>query len=255
MLLAIAQKLDSLGMRPLVASVASLVYRGQRFSVAPDGMWVNHQPECTIVSRELHTQRFADFSAWAAHHWLHCYTPKQGDIIVDVGAGMGEEAVFFSRLVGPTGHVFSIEAHPQTFACLEGTILRSGLANVTPIHCALADADGEALIGDDGWLANSILRGGKIAVPQRTLESLTHEFEIDHIDFLRMNIEGAERLAVRGLGGVEIRNLAISCHDFCGLPSKAQVHAALEAMDYVVTTRQGEPDAPWIGDYLYGRTK
>jgi FkbM family methyltransferase len=253
MLLALARGLDAIGMRPLVARVATLAYPGQRFGVDKAGRWLNQQAECTIVSRDLHTQRFAEFSAWARHHWLYRYTPKPGDIVVDVGAGLGEEAVVFSRLVGPEGHVYSIEAHPDTFACLEQTVARSGLRNVTPIHCALADKDGEALIGDAGYLGNSILRDGQIAVPQRSLASLAEELGIDRIDFLRMNIEGAEKLAVRGLGRVEIANLCISCHDFCGLPSKAEVRAALEGLGYKVTTREAEPDAPWTGDYLYGR--
>lgn len=252
MLFKIAQLLDGFGLRRLVAKVASIAYPGQRFSVGACGRWVNEQPDCTIVSRNIHTARYSAIAHQVAHLWLHRYTPKEGDIVVDVGAGLGEEAIVFSNLVGPSGRIYSIEAHPDTFACLEQTILQSKLSNVTTIHCALADTDGHALIGDQDYLGNSILRGGEIAVPQRSLVSLCQELGIARVDYLRMNIEGAEKLAVKGLDDIPVRNICISCHDFCGLPSKAEVTKSLMELGYRIETRDPEPDAPWIGDYLYG---
>ena len=47
------------------------------------------------------------------------YQPKPGDTVVDVGAGMGDDTLVFSRMVGPSGRVFSFEAHPDTFRCLQ----------------------------------------------------------------------------------------------------------------------------------------
>lgn len=254
MLFRVAQRLDAFGLRPLVARLASLAYPDQKFSVDDRGRWINEQAECTIVSRDLHTARYSVLADQVAHLWLYRYTPRSGDVVVDVGAGMGEEAIVFSRLVGPSGRVLSIEAHPETFACLEQTVLRSRLSNVTTIHCALADADGKAVIGDEDYLGNSILRGGAIEVPQRSLGSLCAEQGVERIDFLRMNIEGAEKLAVRGMGGIPVRNICISCHDFCGLPSKAEVTTTLESLGYRVETRPAEPGAPWIGDYLYAHS-
>ena len=47
------------------------------------------------------------------------YQPKPGDTVVDVGAGMGDDTLVFSRMVGPSGRVFSFEAHPDNLRCLQ----------------------------------------------------------------------------------------------------------------------------------------
>ena len=52
-------------------------------------------------------------------HFLWGYQPRKGDVIMDVGAGVGEEALMFSREVGEHGRVICVEAHPRTYRCLE----------------------------------------------------------------------------------------------------------------------------------------
>ena len=46
--------------------------------------------------------------------------PQPGDIVLDVGAGTGTEALPLSQLVGDKGKVVSIEAHPATFGSWSG---------------------------------------------------------------------------------------------------------------------------------------
>lgn len=247
MLHSVAEKLDALGLRSIVAKAASLAYCNQTFSVDPDGHWVNQQTECTIVSPTLHTSAYSAIRARVMDQWCYAYAPKAGDIIIDCGAGVGEEAVVLAPLVGK---VLSIEASPETFRCLTKTIERSKLANAIPIHCAVADKSGTALI-DSGpsHIASSIMRSGKIAVPQRTIAELATN--LPRIDLLRMNIEGAEKLAVLGVPWEKVRAAVISCHDFAGLPAKAQVLSALQSNGFEVITRNDRPDQPWVADYLY----
>jgi hypothetical protein len=75
-----------------------------------------------------------------------------------------------------------------------------------------------------------------------------------------MNIEGAERLAIRGVGALlaNTRHVCISCHDFLAddggsekLRTKAFVHEFLVEHGFEVSTRDDAPD-PWTRDYLYG---
>lgn len=261
--LKIAQVADRIGLRPLVAKAASMAYPASRFEVDDHGRWVNRQPEATFVSPIFHTTSFAGVKQWVLYNWAWQYQPKPGDTVIDVGAGVGEEAVVFSQLVGPNGRVISIEAHPGTFACLQQTIERSGLTNVTPVWCAVSDADGELMISDAAaHLTNSVIGQTEgIRVPARSLDSLAQELGLGEIALIKMNIEGAERPAVKGMKALarHVRNAVISCHDFVaehydGGPdyrTKAEVRPALEAMGFAITTR---PDAPesWVRDYLYG---
>jgi hypothetical protein len=49
-----------------------------------------------------------------------------------------------------------------------------------------------------------------------TMDALVDRLEIERIDFLKMNIEGAERLAIQGMARTLERTAAvcICCHDF-----------------------------------------
>src|SRR4051794_2340625 len=104
----LGQKLDEAGLRRLVALAGSAGYGlasgfGKRFEVDAAGRWVNRQPEATIVSPDIHTTRLAAVRDWVLDSWAWEYRPQAGDTVIDVGAGVGEEAVILSELVGPTG--------------------------------------------------------------------------------------------------------------------------------------------------------
>lgn len=243
----------------LCANIA-ISFRGRdsrRFSVDKQGRWVNRQRRATFVSPTLHAARYDVVKRTILGNWCHTYTPKPGDVVFDIGAGIGAEAVIFSHLVGPRGHVYSVEAHPDTAACLQKTVELSDLANVSALPVAIMDKDGETSISSgDSHIANSVMVGGDIAVPARSVASLCAELGLKRIDFLKMNIESAERLAVQGFGDVEISHLAISCHDFIAdqgfadsFRTKDFVRQFLKTAGYMVTERDGP--TPWMRDALF----
>jgi FkbM family methyltransferase len=248
MLSSVAFALDRLGLRRLVAALASYAYPRRRFTVDADGFWVNREAGCAIVSPTIHTQSLTSIRANVLDHWCFRYTPRAGDVIFDVGAGIGEEAVVMSPLVGPGGLIVSIEAQPTVFRCLERTISLSKLAKVRALHCAVADKRGTARISDD-HIGSSIMSGEGSEVPQRTIDEIAAD--LPAIDLLRMNIEGAEKLAVRAVPWSKVRNAVISCHDFAGMPTKAEVLEVLGRQGFEVTTRTAPKGMPWLGDYLY----
>jgi len=259
---------DRVSSRKMSARIASFIYGlstggRRRFSEDSSGRWVNQQPEATIVSPIVHTTSYAAFRRWVIDNWCWGYMVREGDTVIDVGAGIGEEAVILSSLVGPKGRVISIEAHPETFACLQETLRRSELANVVPLHLALSDCDGIATIASGtSHLTSSIMTGGAgSTVPARSLDSLSRQFGWTNVALLKMNIEGAELAAVRGMAllSQRITNVCISCHDFLAdrgggeaLRTRAKVEPLLERYKFKLVSRPGHPD-PWVRDYLYGQ--
>lgn len=205
----------------------------------------------------------AEFTAEARDIFLHGYEPREGDIVFDIGAGVGAETLLFSRLAGASGRVVAFEAHPGTFERLTLLCRLNRLANVTPLQLAVAAADGQLSISDaDEHVANTILDvgGAGIAVPARRLDGVATELGITRIDLLKMNIEGAERDALLGMGELidATRHVCISCHDFLAerggaerLRTKAFVRAFLLERGFSLTSRDGADD-PWTRDYVYG---
>jgi FkbM family methyltransferase len=270
LLASLAQRASDAGLKRQVATLSSILYgtlkgRDQAFTIDPQGRWINHQPNATIVSTVPHTTERKAFEQWVLDNWAHQYTPRHGDIVVDVGAGVGEEAITFSNLVGSTGRVISIEAHPETYACLAETIRLSDLTNVIPLCVAVTDQDGTAVIGSTAnHLANSIMTDGEgTDVPTRSLDSIGDELHLDKVDLLKMNIEGAERLAVRGMTALASRTryVAISCHDFISdrdggdtFRTFDEVRSWLGDHGFDLVTRPDHP-YPWVRYYLYGRNR
>src|SRR5687767_1231487 len=73
----------------------------------------------------------------------HYYMPKSGDTVVDIGAGLGEETLFYAILVGEKGRVHALEANPVTFAGLQYVCRRNGFSWVTTHNTAIFNTDGE----------------------------------------------------------------------------------------------------------------
>jgi FkbM family methyltransferase len=64
------------------------------------------------------------------------FTPKQGDIVVDIGAHIGHYTIIASKRVGTNGKVVAIEAHPSNFEMLNRNIKLNQLTNVIPLNYA-----------------------------------------------------------------------------------------------------------------------
>ena len=264
---AVVHRLDRTGRRGLLIIPASLWvsfrYRAPCLVYWRDGAWIHHYRGARIPHASL--GRAAPphvLTAQAREIFLYEYTPRAGDVVFDVGAGIGGETLLFSRLVGASGRVVSVEAHPRTYRRLVELCNANGLANVTSFQAAASDTESSVVISDLAHHAqNTVLESeaGGIEVPARRIDTIAAGLGITRIDLLKMNIEGAERAAIRGVGSLlaNTRHLCISCHDFLAddggsddLRTKAFVREFLVEHGFEVTAREDAPE-PWTQDYVY----
>lgn len=131
---------------------------------------------------------------------------RPNDRFIDVGANIGVCSLIGSVAVGAQGIVYAVEALPSTRTLLEENLRLNGLQNVRILPVALTDHDGEVVFygstnGNLGAssLSNEELNGVPLSVPARTLDSLMAEGTVAGCDVLKMDIEGAELLALRGM--------------------------------------------------------
>ena len=66
----------------------------------------------------------------------HHFAPKEGDIVIDIGAHIGPYTIIASKRVGPNGKVIAIEADPDNFDLLSRNIQLNKLSNVTALNYA-----------------------------------------------------------------------------------------------------------------------
>jgi FkbM family methyltransferase len=156
----------------------------------------------------------------AKNESLHFYQPVQGDTVLDLGAGLGEEMVVLSRLVGSNGKVICIEANPEVFATLSELVRRNRPGNVMAAQYALAASNEPVYLRnppgsyESGFLDTT--KAGNVEVQGIKIDSLISKFGLNRIDLLKSNIEGAERFITLASPETmrKIRRVAIACHDF-----------------------------------------
>jgi len=167
-----------LGLIPFVSSLAAIKNRTPFALIYPSGgVWIHRQRGGAVVDRRVNFQSIQKFSDGTEDVWGWVYSPKPGDTIIDVGAGIGNETLYYSKMVGSTGKVIAIEAHPATFACLKKFCELNRLSNVVPIHVAVGDQEGRVLIEDrEEHVSNSIIgTHGGTEVPMKTLDQIVKE--------------------------------------------------------------------------------
>jgi FkbM family methyltransferase len=253
------------GLRSLLtASAASFATAriGKLCRVSYEGEWIHRFPSCTLVEPRLTLWTPEQIERLTSDLFMYQYQPKEGDVIVDVGAGTGWETLPFSRIVGLSGRVISIEAHPKVFRCLSKMCAANRLENVTLVHAAVADRETEVQLSDSPEHEGNSIIGtvSGVRVACTTLDSLFRSIGLSRVDFLKMNIEGAERLALAGMREMvhRIKNICISCHDFLAdgggpneLRTKSDVVGFLKQNGFVVSLRESDGRCN-VRDFVYG---
>ncbi len=139
-------------------------------------------------------------------HFIH-----PGDIVLDCGASDGD----FSRqaLAAGAGLVVAIELAPTTIECLRRNLagpIAAGKAIVYPKGVWNREAELPLSVEEQNFAANSVVlhpSGSKNAgtAPLTTVDHLAAELHLPRVDFIKMDIEGAEIPALAGAADVIAR--------------------------------------------------
>jgi FkbM family methyltransferase len=163
------------------------------------------------VSVAVHLSKSGYWEAWITKWFIDNIQP--GFTCVDVGANFGYFTRLLEWLVGPDGKVYAIEANPALYESLKKSIedfpMKNG-SDVVLSNVALADEVGMAELGvlGNNFGGASILYGGVHGLPitntytvmKTTLDKIVEKDE--YIDFVKLDIEGAEPLAMKGMEGM-----------------------------------------------------
>jgi FkbM family methyltransferase len=124
---------------------------------------------------------------------------RPGMRVLDLGANIGYYTMLAAARVGPTGSVVAFEPGPANAALLAASVAANGFTNVTLYSCAVADAAGVVglqLDDSNGQIGAADAPGATLvqAVSLDCLLGAQHQ-----VDLIKLDIEGAEGLALSGM--------------------------------------------------------
>lgn len=134
---------------------------------------------------------------------------EPGDVFWDVGANLGVFACLAADAV-EDGQIVAVEPNPENAAQLRANLERNGATNATVLQVALANADGtvefeipaDERFSSRGTLAsNDVKETETVDVRQRRLSQVVREDGLSAPTVMKVDIEGAEALAVDGFDG------------------------------------------------------
>ena len=136
---------------------------------------------------------------------------KKGMTCLDVGGNIGYYTLLESNIVGNNGKVIAIEPSPVNFKHLKKNLSIQDAKNVDAYNFAAGDVDGEvnflvyresngSFTIPDGETTD--LPGELIKVPAKRMDTFLNELNIEHVDFVRMDVEGYEHHIIEGMKNI-----------------------------------------------------
>jgi FkbM family methyltransferase len=188
------------------SDVTALRYAGasptQLFDLSPLGFPIR------LESYLLGVQGTFQLQQYRAPH-LAAARAAPGDVAIDAGGCFGETALWLSHAVGPTGRVISLELAPGNLEILRANLERNPTyaTEIDVVEAALWERSGEQLaIAMDGPASSiaggqpSTAAGAGAGAVTVALDDLLQDpdHDLQRVDFVKMDIEGAEPAALRG---------------------------------------------------------
>jgi FkbM family methyltransferase len=129
--------------------------------------------------------------------------PLPGDCVIDAGACFGDTALAFAASAGDRGRVYAFEIDPSNLEVARHNLaLNPGLAaRISLQEEALGEAEAQRYMHGSGPGAQVLDRPGGMPVRMTTLDRFVERAGVERVDFMKMDIEGAELGALKGAVG------------------------------------------------------
>ncbi len=164
----------------------------------PHAGWLRHEAGDDVA---LFVQQGWFEAQEQAFLWLYL---RDGDTVIDCGAHVGLFSILAGRAIGPRGRLIAFEPAPTTASLLRSNLQSNQLTDAVVIESAVADQPGTLKLhrhGEGRSAYNSLCEAGDdggIDVTVTSLDRVIVEQNIEHVDFLKIDVEGFEPSVWRG---------------------------------------------------------
>jgi FkbM family methyltransferase len=173
---------------------------------------------------------------------------KRGMTVFDLGANLGQYTLLAAASVGPAGRVHSFEPNGRMFSELLFNVDLNGLTAVCVLNrVAVSHTCGTARLScyAPGGEVYSSLGTRQVASEARpmgyeevvttTLDAYIREQGIEHVDFMKIDIEGAEFWALQGARGLlSRRDAPLILVELADVNTEGFGYRAVETWDFLV---------------------
>lgn len=218
--------------------------------VVPKNLKLLSHNECAVTyyGKEIVSPRdgiLAAFEVFQDDVYGTFWKPRKGDIVIDAGAYVGAYAIKAANMVGGKGIVIAIEPEPRNISYLKRNVSQS--KNIKVVESALSDYKGIGTL----YISNAspchtltFKHSDSVEVEIDTLDNIVAQLKLPHVDFIKMDIEGANLVALEGAKEVLKRRevkLAIAAYHLQtnGQAELPSIIAFLENLGFEIHERKG----------------
>src|ERR1017187_1579172 len=156
---------------------------------------------------------------------------KPGNVVIDIGSNSGLYAIFYSKLVRESGKVYAFEPDQESYATLQENLKLNNCQNVSTYNLALSNRESKiemvSITHNDGRLKNGDSFKYIKEIEENDLESANtntavklddlDEFNALYaIDFVKIDVEGAELLVLQGCVNTIIKHRPVIIFELSG---------------------------------------
>jgi len=137
---------------------------------------------------------------------------KKGDVILDIGANIGFYTLIMAKLVGEKGKVYAFEADPTNFEILKKNVEVNGYKNIVLVNKVVSNKNEKIKFYVDrgNTAGNSLFNGDKEEYNEVDAIKIDDYFPNNKkIDFIKIDIEGSEGRAMKGMVNLLEKNKEI----------------------------------------------
>ena len=136
---------------------------------------------------------------------------KEGNVVLDIGANIGDDTLTLARIVGEKGKVYAFEPDPENFRLLKKNVNVNKYRNVVLVDSAVSNVNGKLklYLSENNKADHRIYESNEarkyVEVGSISLDTYFRNKKIK-IDVVKIDIQDAEMKAFEGMTGLLKKN-------------------------------------------------